>query len=172
MSGVNCVHIVGRLGQDPQVRYMQDGKAVCNLSVATSDEWKDKNSGEKKEKTEWHRIVIFGPQADSCGKFLSKGREVYLQGKLQTKEWEKDGIKRYTTEIVASTVQFLGSKNDSPQHGKPQVPQGNYAGNNYPQQGQQQGYQQTQQYAPAATQPPAGIQQPGQAVDDDEEIPF
>lgn len=110
MSGINKVIIVGRLGKDPETRYLNDGRAVTNFSVATSDEWKDKNTGEKKEKTEWHRIVVFGPLAATCGKYLSKGRQVYIEGKLQTRTWDKDGVKQYSTEIVANDVQFLGDK--------------------------------------------------------------
>ncbi|MEJ2661141.1 MAG: single-stranded DNA-binding protein [Desulfobacteraceae bacterium] len=112
MAGVNKVIIVGNLGQDPEIRYMPDGTAVANFSVATSDEWKDKQTGEKKERTEWHRIVVWRALAEVCGKYLTKGRQVYVEGKLQTRSWEKDGITWYTTEIIASTVQFLGNARD------------------------------------------------------------
>ncbi|HDI61246.1 MAG TPA: single-stranded DNA-binding protein [Desulfobacteraceae bacterium] len=110
MAGVNKVIIVGRLGRDPEVRYTPDGTAVTNLSVATSLEWKDKNTGEKKEKTEWHRVVVFRKLAELCGEYLSKGRQVYVDGRLQTRSWEKDGQTHYTTEIVANEVQFLGGR--------------------------------------------------------------
>ena len=110
MAGINKAIILGRLGRDPEVRYTQDGKAIANFSVATSEEWKDKDSGEKKERTEWHRIVAFGRLGEICGEYLSKGRQVYIEGRLQTRSWEKDGVTRYTTEIVASNMQMLDSK--------------------------------------------------------------
>ncbi len=111
MAGVNKVILIGRLGNDPEVRYFSDGTAVANFSIATSDEWKDKDSGEKRERTEWHRIVAFRRLGEICGEYLSKGRQVYIEGKLQTREWEdRDGNKRYTTEIVASNMQMLGSR--------------------------------------------------------------
>jgi single-strand DNA-binding protein len=110
MAGINKVIIVGRLGQDPEMRYFADGTAVANFSIATSDEWKDKTTGEKKEKTEWHRIVVFRKLAEICGKYLSKGRQVYIEGKLQTRSWEKDGVTRYTTEVVANDMQMLGGR--------------------------------------------------------------
>lgn len=113
MSGINKVIIVGRLGQDPEMRYFADGTAVTNFSIATSDEWKDKNTGEKKEKTEWHRVVAFRKLAEICGKYLSKGRQVYIEGKLQTRSWEKDGVTRYTTEIVANDMQMLGGRENT-----------------------------------------------------------
>lgn len=113
MAGINKAIIVGRLGRDPEVRYTPDGTAVANFSVATSEEWKDKNSGEKRERTEWHRIVAFRRLGEICGEYLSKGRQVYIEGRIQTREWEdKDGNKRYTTEIVASQMQMLGSRDD------------------------------------------------------------
>ncbi len=110
MAGVNKVIIIGRLGRDPEVRYTPDGTAVANFTVATSQEWKDKNSGEKKEKTEWHRVVVFRKLAELCGEYLAKGRQVYVDGRLQTRQWEKDGQTHYTTEIVANEVQFLGGR--------------------------------------------------------------
>jgi single-strand DNA-binding protein len=114
MAGINKVILIGRLGRDPEVRYMQDGTAVANFSIATSEEWKDKATGEKREKTEWHRIVAFRRLGEICGEYLSKGRQVYIEGKIQTRDWEdKDGNKRYTTEIVASQMQMLGSRDDS-----------------------------------------------------------
>lgn len=112
MSGVNRVIIIGRLGKDPEIRFTNDGKAVANFSVATSEEWKDKNTGEKRENTEWHRIVAFGRLAEICGEYLRKGQQVYIEGRLQTRSWEKDGVTHYTTEIVASNMQMLGSRDD------------------------------------------------------------
>lgn len=113
MSGLNKAMVIGRLGRDPEVRYTQDGRAVTNFSVATSEEWKDKTTGEKNERTEWHRIVAFGRLGEICGEFLSKGKLVYVEGRLQTRSWEKDGVTRYTTEIVASIMQMLESRSAS-----------------------------------------------------------
>jgi len=113
MAGVNKVVLIGRLGKDPEVRYTADGRAVANFSIATSDEWTDKDTGEKKERTEWHRIVAWRRLGEICGEYLSKGRQVYVEGKIQTKSWEKDGITRYTTEIIASDVQFLGGRDSA-----------------------------------------------------------
>lgn len=101
MSSVNKVILVGNLGRDPEIRTTQDGKKIANLSIATAERWKDKNSGEKKEKTEWHRVVIFNERlSDVAEKYLKKGSKVYLEGSLQTRKWEKDGKDVYTTEIV------------------------------------------------------------------------
>ena len=100
MAGLNKVEIIGTLGQDPEVRYLPNGNAVANLSLATSEKWTDKQSGQAQEKTEWHRISLFGKVAEIAGEYLRKGSECYICGKLQTREWEKDGVKRYTTEII------------------------------------------------------------------------
>ena len=111
MAGLNKVILIGNLGRDPEVRYTPDGTAVANFSIATSDEWKDKATGEKKERTEWHRIVAFRRLGEICGEYLSKGRQVYIEGRLQTREWnDKEGNKKYTTEIVASQMLMLGPK--------------------------------------------------------------
>lgn len=111
MSGVNKVIILGNLGNDPDVKYMPNGDAVVNLSVATSETWKDKQSGEKREKTEWHRIVIFRKLGEIAANYLKKGSKVYLEGKLQTRKWQgQDGTDRYTTEIVANQMQMLDRK--------------------------------------------------------------
>ena len=108
MAGVNKVILIGRLGRDPEIRYTPDGTAVANFTIATSREWNDRNTGEKKEQTEWHRVVAFRRLAEICGEYLSKGRQIYIEGYLQTREWDdKDGNKRYTTEIVASQMQML-----------------------------------------------------------------
>lgn len=115
MSGVNKVIVVGRLGSDPEVKTISSGQTVCRLSVATSENWTDRE-GQKQERTEWHRVVVWGRIAEVCGKHLSKGRQVYLEGRLQTRSWEdQQGQKKYTTEIVANTVQFLGSNDRSSQ---------------------------------------------------------
>jgi single-strand DNA-binding protein len=109
MSGVNKVIIVGRLGADPEVKAVGQGSTVTRLNIATSENWMGKD-GQKQERTEWHRIVVWGKLAEICGKHLSKGRQVYVEGRLQTRQWEdQQGQKKYTTEIVANTVQFLGS---------------------------------------------------------------
>jgi single-strand DNA-binding protein len=106
-SGVNKVILVGNLGRDPEVRYTPGGQAVANFTVATNEAWTDK-SGQKQERTEWHRIVVWGKQAELCGEYLSKGRQVYVEGRLQTREWtNKEGAKQYTTEVVANQVVFL-----------------------------------------------------------------
>ncbi|RDV36542.1 single-stranded DNA-binding protein [Bradymonadaceae bacterium TMQ3] len=108
---LNKAMIIGNLGSDPEVRYTQSGAAVANFNIATNETWMDK-SGAKQERTEWHRVVVFGKQAENCGKYLSKGRQVYVEGRMQTRDWEdRDGNKRSTTEIVAQTVQFLSSGN-------------------------------------------------------------
>lgn len=108
MASVNKVILIGNLGADPEVRFTPGGQAVCELRMATNESWTDKN-GAKQERTEWHRIVVWGKQAENCGKYLSKGRTAYVEGRLQTRQWDdKDGNKRYTTEIVADRVQFLG----------------------------------------------------------------
>lgn len=114
MPSFQQVIVIGRLGKDPEVHYSADGNAICSFSVASSEKWNDKNTGEKREKTEWHRIVCFKNLAEICGKYLSKGSAAIILGKLQTRKWtDKDGVDRYTTEIVAQTVQFLSPKNQS-----------------------------------------------------------
>lgn len=107
---INKATILGRLGKDPEVRYTQSGTAVCNLSVATSESWRDKQTGEKQERTEWHRVSMFGKLAEIAGEYLAKGSLVYLEGRIQTREYEKDGIKRYATEIVANEMKMLDGK--------------------------------------------------------------
>jgi single-strand DNA-binding protein len=109
MASVNKVILVGNLGRDPEVRFMPNGEAVANFSIATTENWKDK-SGVKQEKTEWHNIVIYRKLAEIAGEYLKKGRPVYIEGRLQTRKWEKDGVTRYTTEIVADQMQMLGGR--------------------------------------------------------------
>jgi len=109
--GVNKAILVGNLGRDPEVRYSPNGQAVANVTLATSESWKDKTSGEKQEKTEWHRVVFFGRLAEIAGEYLKKGAQIYVEGRLQTRKWtDKDGHDRYTTEIVANDMQMLGSR--------------------------------------------------------------
>lgn len=111
MASVNKVIIVGNLGRDPETRYMPNGDAVTNIAVATTESWKDKTSGEKKELTEWHRVTFYRKLAEIAGQYLKKGSQVYLEGRLQTRKWtDKDGVERYSTEIIADSMQMLGSR--------------------------------------------------------------
>ncbi|MDX1667815.1 MAG: single-stranded DNA-binding protein [Limnobacter sp.] len=111
MASVNKVIVLGNLGADPEVRYMPSGGAVVNLSVATSSQWKDKSTGERREKTEWHRITLYNRMAEIAGEYLRKGRSVYIEGRLETRKWQdKDGIDRYTTEIIADQMQLIGGR--------------------------------------------------------------
>lgn len=108
MAGINKAILVGRLGKDPEIKYLPSGTAVANFTIATSESYKDKE-GQKQEKTEWHRIVTFGKLAEICGEYLAKGKQVYIEGRIQTRSWDdKDGNKKYMTEIVANTMQMLG----------------------------------------------------------------
>ena len=159
--GVNKCILVGTCGQDPEVRYLPNGNAVTNLSLATSEQWTDKQTGQKVEKTEWHRVSMFGKVAEIAGEYLRKGSQVYIEGKLQTREWEKDGIKRYTTEIVVDmqgTMQLLGGK---PQDGNQQ------------QSAARQQPQQRQQPAGQQSRPQQSAPQPAPDFDSfDDDIPF
>ena len=122
--GVNKVILVGNLGNDPEVRYMPNGNAVANVSLATSETWKDKSTGEQQEKTEWHRVVFFNRLAEIVEQYVKKGTKLYVEGRLQTRSWEQDGVKRYSTEVVANEMQMLDSRGgvsqefgtDSPTH--------------------------------------------------------
>lgn len=184
--GVNKVILVGTCGQDPEVRYLPNGNAVTNLSLATSEQWTDKQSGQKVERTEWHRVSLFGKVAEIAGEYLRKGSQCYIEGKLQTREWEKDGIKRYTTEIIVDingTMQLLGGRPQNQQGGNDGYNQGS-GQQQYNQDGGQQQYnqaprqqaqrpqqapqrpQQQQQQQPAQQQPAADFD----SFDDD--IPF
>lgn len=116
MSGVNKCLLVGRIGKDPEVRYSADGAAITNITLATSEEWKDKNTGAKQERTEWHRVVFFGKLAEIAGQYLKKGSQVYVEGAIRTRKWQnQEGKDQYTTEIVASDMQMLGSKGEQNQ---------------------------------------------------------
>ncbi len=111
MASINKVILVGNLGRDPETRYLPDGGAVTNVSIATTDTWKDKTSGEKKEATEWHRVVFFNRLAEIAGEYLKKGSQVYVEGRLRTRKWQdKEGQDKYTTEIVCDTMQMLGGR--------------------------------------------------------------
>ncbi|AUX95059.1 single-stranded DNA-binding protein [Mixta gaviniae] len=179
--GVNKVILVGNLGQDPEVRYMPNGGAVANITLATSESWRDKQTGETKEKTEWHRVVLFGKLAEVAGEYLRKGSQVYIEGSLQTRKWQdQSGQERYTTEVVVNvggTMQMLGGRqnggagaqsgggmgggnsNNNNGWGQPQQPQG---GNQFSGGGQAPARPQ-QQSAPANNEPP---------MDFDDDIPF
>ena len=152
-GGVNKVHLLGNLGREPEVRYTGGGTAVANLAVATSESWKDKQTGEKKERTEWHRVVLWARLAEIAGQYLTKGSKVYVEGQLQTRKWQdQNGQDRYTTEIVARDLQMLDGRGDGQQSGGQQG--GGYQGG---------GQQQPQQ------QPANGG---GAPTDFDDEIPF
>ena len=121
MAGLNRVMLIGNLGKDPEIKYSQQGLAVVNFSIATSESWNDKTTGQKQEKTEWHRVCAFGKQAEILEKYLKKGSKVYIEGRLQTRSWEKDGQNQYTTEILISNFQFLdGKPQENQHHNKPQ----------------------------------------------------
>ena len=122
MSGVNKVIIVGRLGKDPEVRHLENGASVANFPVATSEVYKDRNTGERKEQTEWHNVVLWRGLADVAEKYLNKGDMVYIEGKLRTRSWEKDGITRYTTEIVGDNMTMLSPKSGSEGSGMTSTP--------------------------------------------------
>jgi single-strand DNA-binding protein len=144
MSGINKVIIVGNLGNDPEMRYTPSGDAICNMSVATSESWTDKNTGQKQEKTEWHRIVIFRRKAEVAGEFLRKGSKVYLEGKLQTRKWQDQaGVEKYSTEIIADKIEFLDPRGAAQPQQEPQQqrdgivqPQAQSAGSNAQRQAQ------------------------------------
>ena len=131
--GVNKVILVGNVGKDPETRYLPSGGAVTNVALATSDTWKDKNTGQPQEKTEWHRIVFFNRLAEIVNEYVRKGSKLYIEGRLQTRSWEQDGITRYATEIVANEMQMLDSRGGASQNDQfgqdsRQEPQSNYGG--------------------------------------------
>ena len=177
--GINKVILVGNLGNDPEVRYANNGNAIANISIATSESWKDKNTGEQQEKTEWHRVVMFNRLGEIAGEYLKKGSQVYIEGKLQTRKWQdQSGQDRYTTEIVANEMQMLGGRGgadmggggayqggqQAPQQNAPQPQQSGGFQQNQPSQQQGGGFQQQQAPArPAAPQP---------SNDFDDDIPF
>lgn len=164
--GVNKVILVGNVGRDPEVRYSQGGGAIANVALATSDTWKDKNTGENQERTEWHRVVFFGRLGEIVGQYVKKGAKLYVEGSLRTRKWQdQSGQDRYTTEIVANEMQMLDSRNASSDGGYAPAPMDNYApASNYS--GAQGGSPQPVPQAPSPAAPPAGFDQ----FDDD--IPF
>lgn len=181
--GINKVILVGNLGQDPEVKYMPNGSAVTNITVATSETWKDKESGQPQERTEWHRVVFFNRLAEIAGEYLRKGSKVYLEGALRTRKWQdQSGQDRYTTEVVASEMQMLdsmpngGNQQNAPQQQRPQnAPQQQRPQNGYQQNApqQQRPQQRPQQNAPQHQMPQGGYQNPPAGFDEfDEDIPF
>ncbi|CAM3017971.1 single-stranded DNA-binding protein [Vibrio rarus] len=180
--GVNKVIIMGNLGQDPEVRFAANGNAIANITIATSETWRDKASGEQREKTEWHRVVLFGKTAEIAGEYLKKGSQVYIEGQLQTRKWQdQSGQDRYTTEVVVQwptgQMQLLGSRQGGQQN-QNQNQGGQYGA---PQGQQQQGGNWGQPQQPQVHQPaPAQQQKPQQApqqfneppMDFDDDIPF
>jgi single-strand DNA-binding protein len=159
--GINKVILIGNLGQDPEVRYTQSNTAIANISIATSETWKDKQTGENREQTEWHRCVAYRRLAEICGEYLKKGSKVYVEGRLQTRKWQdKDGVERYTTEIVINDLQMLD--------GRPGGAQGGYQGGQGGQGGQRAAAPQQSQQRPANNEPEPFI--PDNDFDDD--IPF
>ena len=174
--GINKVILVGNLGQDPEIRYMPNGGAVANITIATSETWRDKATGEQREKTEWHRVALFGKLAEVAGEYLRKGSQVYVEGQLQTRKWQdQSGQDRYTTEVVVQgfngVMQMLGGR---AQGGQPQQAQPQQHQQAQPQQ-QQGGWGQPQQ--PAQQRQQAQPQQPQQQyneppMDFDDDIPF
>lgn len=167
--GINKVIILGTLGQDPEVKYMPSGGAVCNISLATSEQWNDKTSGEKKEQTEWHRVVIFGKLAEVAGEYLRKGSQVYIEGKLRTRKWtDQSGVEKYTTEIVLQpmngVMQMVGGKREDVGQQRQQTGNNQFSGQAQGGWGQPQmpKNQQRQQSAPS-NEPP---------MDFDDTIPF
>ncbi|MGB0468113.1 MAG: single-stranded DNA-binding protein [Pontibacterium sp.] len=186
--GVNKVILVGNLGGDPEVRYMPSGGAVTNVTIATSESWKDKQSGQQQERTEWHRVVFFNRLAEIAGEYLRKGSKVYVEGSLRTRKWQDNsGQDKYTTEIVASEMQMLDSRGGEGGYQPQQSGYGNQPPQQQPQQQQQQQVAPQQNYQQAAPQQnyqpqqpasrpqnqPAPQQPPAQGFDDfDDDIPF
>ena len=163
MASVNKVILIGNLGRDPEIRYAASGSAICNVTLATSRQWKDRNTGERQEETEWHRVVFYDRLAEVAGEYLKKGSPCYVEGRLKTRKWQdKDGMDRYTTEIVAESMQMLGSRGDA---AGGSGYDGGYAGRAPQAGGGNRPAAQQQRQAPAA---PAGT-----GFDDmDDDIPF
>ncbi|MBK8181561.1 MAG: single-stranded DNA-binding protein [Candidatus Competibacteraceae bacterium] len=164
MASVNKVILIGNLGKDPEVRYMPSGRAVANVTLATSDSWKDKNTGEKQERTEWHNVVFYSPLAEIAGQYLRKGSSVFVEGRLQTRKWQdKNGQDRYTTEIIANEMKMLGSRSGG--GSAPFGPEGGDGESTAPMPAHAPA-------APAAARPPAAPAAPGIDNGFDDDIPF
>ena len=172
MASVNKVIIVGNLGRDPEVRYSPEGAAVCNVSIATTSQWKDRNSGERREETEWHRVVMYNRLAEIAGEYLRKGRSVYIEGRLKTRKWtDKENIERYTTEIVADQMQMLGGREGGGEGGG--YGGGNSGGYGDREQAQQMPRQQAARPAPAPRPAAPAVSSGGANLADmDDDIPF
>ena len=175
--GINKVILVGNLGNDPEIRYMPNGGAVANITIATSESWRDKATGEQREKTEWHRVVLFGKLAEVAGEYLRKGSQVYVEGQLQTRKWQdQSGQDRYSTEVVVQgfngVMQMLGGRaqGGAPMGGGQPQQQQQQGGWGQPQQPAQQQYNAPQQQQQAPQQPQQQYNEPPMDVDDD--IPF
>jgi single-strand DNA-binding protein len=166
MASINKVILIGNLGRDPEVRYTPNGAAICNITIATSRNWKDKNSGEKMEETEWHRVVFYDRLAEIAGEYLKKGRSVYVEGRLKTRKWQdKDGVEKYTTEIIADNMQLLGGRDGGGGGGGEEGGGGGYS------RGAQQSERPSAPAArPAASKPAAKSSTGFDEMDDD--IPF
>ncbi len=165
MASVNKVILVGNLGRDPEVRYSPDGAAICNVSIATTSQWKDKATGERREETEWHRVVFYNRLAEIAGEYLKKGRPIYVEGRLKTRKWQdkETGADRYSTEIVADQMQMLGGRDSDASMGS-----SDDDFNQAPRQQNRPAQQQQQQPRPAAPQAPAAAN----LMDMDDDIPF
>ncbi|KAA0016625.1 single-stranded DNA-binding protein [Salinicola corii] len=197
--GVNKVILIGNLGQDPEVRFLPSGNPVCNLRIATTDSWTDRQSGQRQERTEWHSVVLFNKLAEIAQQYVKKGSRIYIEGRLQTRKWQgQDGQDRYSTEIIGNDMQMLDSRGGGQGGGDYAQPQGQYGGapqdGGYDQQPQQGGYggnpqqpqQPQQQRPPQGQRPPQqgqpapqpnqnpnyGAPNPGSFDDFDDEIPF
>lgn len=168
MASVNKVILVGNLGRDPEVRYGADGQgAICNVSIATTSNWKDKNSGERREETEWHRVVFYNRLAEIAGEYLKKGRPVYVEGRLKTRKWQnKEGVDQYTTEIVADQMQMLGGRDGGDGGGMGGGASGGMGG------GESQGAPRAPARAPQAQRPAAPAAGGANLADMDDDIPF
>ncbi|PWE14181.1 single-stranded DNA-binding protein [Alcaligenes faecalis] len=170
MASVNKVILVGNLGRDPEVRYSAEGSAICNISIATTSQWKDRTSGERREETEWHRVVFYNRLAEIAGEYLRKGRPVYVEGRLRTRKWTgQDGQERFTTEIIAEQMQMLGGRDGGDMGGG--MGGGEYGGGGgapAPQRAQRPApQQQQQQQAPRNNAPMSD-----NLADMDDDIPF